>query len=94
MWGLPDGHNQLKSVYQSVFKSIQHWANNYLASLPIPSEKHANEVALELETLNDLSEKCDAELLPIVERVERLNSIMPENAKVSPKRKRRRRKKN
>ena len=86
--------NQLKSVYQSVFKSIQHWANNYLASLPIPSEKHANEVALELETLNDLSEKCDAELLPIVERVERLNSVMPENAKVSPKRKRRRRKKN
>lgn len=86
--------NQLISAYQSVFRSIQHWANNYLASLPVPSEKHANEVAIELDTLNDLSEKCDAELIPIVERVERLNSVMPENAKISPKRKRRRRKKN
>jgi len=86
--------NQLKSVYQSVFKSIQHWANNYLASLPVPSEKHANEVAIELDTLNVLSEKCDTELMPIVERVERLNSVMPEHTKILPKRKRRRRKKN
>ncbi|TKB00717.1 hypothetical protein E5672_18785 [Alteromonas portus] len=86
--------NQLKAKYQTVFRSIQHWANNYLASLPVPSEQRAIEVAMELDTLNDLSEKCDTELMPIIEKVEQLNNVMPDNSKVSPKRKRRRRKKN
>jgi hypothetical protein len=84
--------NQLKSVYKSIFQSIQDWTNNYLASLPIPSERHATEVAVELDHLYDLSEQCGDSVNPIIERIETANKLMPDSSKISNKRKRRRRK--
>lgn len=84
--------NQLKSVYKSIFRTIQHWANNYLASLPAPSESHASKLAEDLDLLSELSGQCIEEINPLIENIEKSNELMPESSKVSPKRKRRRRK--
>ena len=83
--------NRLKTVYHSVFRSIQHWANNYMASLPVPSEHHAYHAAKGLDALNELSDNCEKEINPVINKIEKSNDLMPDSSKISTKRKRRRR---
>lgn len=84
--------NELKKAYTTVIKSIKSWADNYLLSLIGPTSKEANKAAYQLDALAELSNSAEQEISPVVEHIELQNQDMPASTKVTPKRKRRRRK--
>ncbi|WP_032096690.1 MULTISPECIES: hypothetical protein [unclassified Alteromonas] len=82
----------LKSAYRSVISSIKDWTNHYLTSLIKQSESKANDVSNKLDHIGTLSANAEFAFDPTIKMIESQNLSMPEKTKVTPKRKRKRRK--
>ena len=82
----------LKIAYRSVISSIKDWTNHYLTSLIKQSESKANDVSNKLDHIGTLSANAEFAFDPTIKMIESQNWSMPEKTKVTPKRKRKRRK--
>ena len=85
--------NHLKSLYDDLVISIKNWASHYLLSIIPTAKKQSQSVAQQLDEISNLSTIIENEVTPLVDEIEHLQPDMPSSTKVSPKRKRRRRRK-
>jgi hypothetical protein len=83
---------ELKSSYELVINSIKDWTTHFLLSLTRQSAAHADVVSKNLDYINTLSREAEKAFEPAIQAVEEQNKSMPDKSKISPQRKRRRRK--
>lgn len=83
---------QLKLTYKKAIESIKTWSTYYLRSLTSHSERYAADAAETINETEALSTSAASVLDTTVKALESSRQNMPNETKVSPKRKRRRRK--
>ena len=83
----------LKKHYQDIKSDIVDWSKSFLENIFLISKIKATNIAHNINTIEELSPDIALNLDDTVEKIEAKNNSANEEIKISPKRKRRRRKK-